>query len=199
MKNSLIKNFIRISLLVFGMVILASEAHSGQLQLTWTDNATNEDGFKIERKNGATGTYAEIATVGVNVTSYTDSSLLDGTTYCFQLRAYNSAGNSPYTPEACGTTAAAVPNFTLTVAKSGAGTGTVTATGINCGADCSESLPTGSSVQLTASATTGSTFSGWSGGGCSGTGSCTVALSTNTTVTATFAPQPASNFHAYGC
>ena len=75
----------------------------------------------------------------------------------------------PYTPEACGTAAAAVQNFTLTVAKSGTGTGTVTATGINCGADCSESFPTGNSVQLTATASAGSIFSGWSGGGCSGT------------------------------
>ena len=138
MRNSLIKNFIRMSLLVLAMVVLASEAQSGQLQLTWTDNSTNEDGFKIERKTGTTGTYAEIATVGANVTSYTNSALVDGTTYCFQVRAYNAAGNSLYTPEACGAVAAPVQNFTLTVVKSGTGNGTVTATGINCGADCSE-------------------------------------------------------------
>ena len=131
------------------MVTLASQAYSGQLQLTWTDNSTNEDGFKIERKTGTTGTYAQIATLGTNVTSYTDSALVDGTTYCFQVRAYNAAGNSPFTPEACGTVTATVQNFMLTVAKSGTGTGTVTATGINCGADCSEVLPSGN-VQLTA-------------------------------------------------
>ena len=129
MRNSLIKNFIRRSLLVLAMVVLASEAQSGQLQLTWTDNSTNEDGFKIERKTGTTGTYAEIATVGADVTSYTNSALVDGTAYCFQVRAYNAAGNSAFAPEACGTVAATVQNFTLTVAKSGTGIGTVTATG----------------------------------------------------------------------
>ncbi len=140
MRNNLIKNCIKLSLLVLAMVVLASEAQSGQLQLTWTDNSTNEDGFKIERKTGTTGTYAQIATLGANVTSYTNSALVDGTIYCFQVRAYNAAGNSTYTPEACGTTAATVPTFTITVAKAGTGTGTVTATGINCGADCSEAF-----------------------------------------------------------
>jgi hypothetical protein len=47
-------------------------------------------------------------------------------------------------------------------------------------------LPTGN-VQLAALASVGSTFSGWSGGGCSGTGAtCTVNLTANTTVNATF-------------
>ena len=84
--------------------------------------------------------------------------------------------------------------FTLTVAKLGTGSGTVTATGINCGADCSEVLPSGN-VQLTATASAGSIFSGWSGGGCSGTAlTCTVNLTANTTVTATFSPQPVQTF-----
>ena len=41
----------------------------------------------------------------------------------------------------------------------------------------------------------GSTFTGWSGGGCSGTGTCTVTVSAATTVTATFAPQ---SLHPHG-
>jgi hypothetical protein len=42
--------------------------------------------------------------VGANVTAYTDSGLSAGTTLCYRVRAYNSAGNSAYTPEACKTT-----------------------------------------------------------------------------------------------
>lgn len=77
-------------------------------------------------------------------------------------------------------------NFILTVSKSGSGSGTVTATGINCGTDCKQAYSSGSSVTLTASGASGSVFSGWSGGGCSGTGNCTVTMTAATTVTATF-------------
>ena len=76
----------------------------------------------------------------------------------------------------------------LTVIPAGAGTGTVTSTpaGINCGATCLASFTAGSSVSLTAAATGASLFTGWSGGGCSGTGACVVTLTAATSVTATF-------------
>ncbi len=70
-------------------------ASAGQLTLTWNDNSNNEDGFKIERKEGQTGTFAEIAWVGANVSSYSDSGLADRTTYCYKVRAYKGAGDSP--------------------------------------------------------------------------------------------------------
>ena len=78
--------------------------------------------------------------------------------------------------------------FTLTTIMAGAGFGSVTSdpSGINCGIDCSESYQEGSVVTLTASADTGSVFRGWSGGGCSGTGTCVVTMNANTGVTATF-------------
>jgi hypothetical protein len=82
----------------------------------------------------------------------------------------------------------AVQTFPLTVSKSGTGSGTVTSSpaGIDCGATCSASYNYGTSVTLTASPAGGSTFSGWSGGGCSGTGNCTVPMTTARSVTATF-------------
>lgn len=80
-------------------------------------------------------------------------------------------------------------NFTLTAAKTGTGTGTVSGTGINCGADCNEVFPWGTVVALTATPNAGSAFTGWSGGGCSGIGTCIVTVSANTTVTATFTLQ----------
>jgi hypothetical protein len=78
--------------------------------------------------------------------------------------------------------------FTLTVNKSGLGQGTVTSSpgGINCGVSCSASFNAGTTVVLTAQAGLLSAFAGWSGGGCSGTGTCVVPLNANTTVTATF-------------
>src|SRR5438128_24597 len=69
----------------------------------------------------------------------------------------------------------AVQTFTLTVSKMGAGIGTVTSSpaGISCGATCAAAYSSGTAVTLTAAPAAGSTFSGWSGGGCSGTGTCT--------------------------
>lgn len=82
-------------------------------------------------------------------------------------------------------------NAALTVTPAGNGAGVVTSqpSGINCGPTCTASFPAGSSIVLTATPSTGSTFGGWSGGGCSGTGNCTVSLSAATTVTATFTLQ----------
>jgi hypothetical protein len=69
------------------------------------------------------------------------------------------------------------------VAKAGNGSGTVTATGINCGSDCTHSASSGTLIVLTATAAGGSTFSGWTGAGCD---SGTVIVSGNMTCTATF-------------
>ncbi len=86
--------------------------------------------------------------------------------------------------------------FNLTLSKSGTGGGTVTSSpaGINCGADCSESLVDGSSVTLTANPTTGSSFAGWSGAGCSGTSTCTVTMSEARAVDAKFTKRPSNVF-----
>ena len=76
----------------------------------------------------------------------------------------------------------------LTVRKSGSGRGTVTSSpsGIDCGSDCAEDYDEGAVVTLSAVASAGSTFDGWSRAGCSGTGDCVVRMSTARTVTATF-------------
>src|SRR5712691_4791460 len=108
--------FFILSLLV-AATIYHAEATAAQLTLTWKNNSTNESGFKIERKTGTSGTYAQVATVGVNVTSYIDSSLATGTTYCYQVRAFNSPGDSTPSNEACSTTAGPAPNLTATRAS----------------------------------------------------------------------------------
>ena len=87
--------------------------------------------------------------------------------------------------------------YTLSISKSGTGSGTVTSSpaGINCGSDCSEAYNQGTVVTLTATSSSGSTFTGWSGGGCSGTGSCTVTMDANKTITATFTVTYTPNFY----
>ena len=79
--------------------------------------------------------------------------------------------------------------YSLNVSKTGSGGGLITSspTGINCGTDCSQSYTKGTSVVLTQSANPGSTFIGWSGGGCSGAGTtCTVSMTAARTVSAEF-------------
>jgi hypothetical protein len=86
----------------------------------------------------------------------------------------------------------APPTFTLQVTLAGTGSGTVTAGGISCGTDCTETYPAGTPVTLTATPATGSSFTGWSGEGCSGTSTCTVSMTQARNVTATFTLQPPS-------
>ena len=93
---------------------------SNKVFLAWTDNSNNESGFKIQRKQGATGTYTQIATPGANVTTYTDNdtALLDGTQYYYKVSAYNSAGDSPFSNEVNGVTLLADPTSLAATAVS---------------------------------------------------------------------------------
>ncbi len=71
-----------------------------QISITWIDNATGEDGYKIERKE-ATGTYIQIASIAANSTTYTDSGIKDGTSYTYRIRAFNTIpADSLYSNEA---------------------------------------------------------------------------------------------------
>jgi hypothetical protein len=87
--------------------------------------------------------------------------------------------------------AGATSNATLSVTVSGSGSGTVTSApaGIDCGVDCSQAYASGTTVTLTATAGTGSSFTGW-GGACAGTDPCVVTMSNDASVTATFALLP---------
>jgi uncharacterized repeat protein (TIGR02543 family) len=80
------------------------------------------------------------------------------------------------------------PYHAVSVARAGTGSGTVTSApaGIDCGATCRLELPQGETVTLQAAPRSGSTFTGW-GGVCTGTApTCTVTLTEDRSVTATF-------------
>ena len=84
--------------------LAVTSSSSTQISLSWTDNANNETGFKIERKIGPRGNFVQIATVGANVTTYTDSSVTPGQQHTYRIRATNAAGDSAYS-----NTASALP------------------------------------------------------------------------------------------
>ncbi len=170
-----------------GFIILmwSTVASAAQLTLTWADNSTNEDGFKVERATGSSGTFAQVITVGPNITSYTDTTVVAGTQYCYRVRAYNVAGDSSYSNAACGTAQSAPGTVGLSITKSGNGSGTVTSapSGVNCGTTCNGSFTTGKVVALTATAASGSTFTGWSGDSDCSDGSVTLTVSKSCTAT----------------
>ena len=82
--------------------------------------------------------------------------------------------------------------FQVAAAKTGTGTGLVSSSpaGIDCGTACSYTYLAGTVVTVATTPSSGSTFSGWSGGGCSGTAACTLTGNGSVTVTATFDSLP---------
>ena len=78
---------------------------SSWISLAWTDNASDESGFQIERSTDGSS-FALLATVGANVTTYTDGGLPSGATRYYRVRAYNGAGTSAYTSVVSATTLA---------------------------------------------------------------------------------------------
>jgi subtilisin len=77
--------------------LTASVISRTQINLSWTDNANSETGFRIERCKGSTCTnFVLIATVGADVKSYSNTGLVKNTTYRYRVYAFNSSGNSGY-------------------------------------------------------------------------------------------------------
>ena len=101
--------------------LAATAVSSSQINLTWTDNATNETGFAIERSPDGT-TFAPLATVAANVTTYQNTGLTASTTYHYRVRATNGAGPSAWSnvanAQTTGTAPAAPTNLTATAVSS---------------------------------------------------------------------------------
>ncbi|MHC4125818.1 MAG: CBM96 family carbohydrate-binding protein, partial [Planctomycetota bacterium] len=89
---------------------LSATAVSGkQINLSWTDNSSNEDGFFIERKLTTGGTWERLYPVtGPNVESYS-ARVAPSTNYSFRVCAYNTGGDSSYTSTATGTSQSHTP------------------------------------------------------------------------------------------
>jgi hypothetical protein len=117
-----------LSLTVFNIVAglgtpsnLTATAGSGQIDLTWTDHSTVEDGVEIQRCLGTVATtcgvdsnFVVIASVGPNVTVYSDLDAVDGETYTYRVRAFDGGVFSAFSDTATTTAGPPIPPDNLT-------------------------------------------------------------------------------------
>jgi len=85
--------------------LTATTVSRNRIDLAWTDNSSNETGFRIERSTNGTS-FSSIATVGPNVRTHANTGLQRNRTYWYRVRANGSAGNSAYSNVATNTTLA---------------------------------------------------------------------------------------------
>jgi Repeat of unknown function (DUF5650)/Fibronectin type III domain len=83
--------------------LVATALSSSQIGLSWTDNANNETGFQVQRSTNGVN-FTAIATLGANVTTYTDNGRTPATTYYYRVGAFNASGNSAFSNVASATT-----------------------------------------------------------------------------------------------
>ena len=84
------------------------------VNLTWTDNASNETAYLLERSSiSATTNFSLLAELSANVTTYSNTNVLSGTQYWYRVRCSNSGGFSAYSTVATATTTASSQTVTL--------------------------------------------------------------------------------------
>ena len=86
----------------------AETVSPSQINLAWTDHATNEDGFQVERSPDNVN-FTRIATVGANINAYSNINLQPATTYYYRVRAFIADQGSGYTNTASATTTLGAP------------------------------------------------------------------------------------------
>ena len=138
---------------------------------------------------------SEAFTAGTNVTLVTSPAA--GFTFSGWSGAGCGATVQMTQDRSCTATFTQNPPRTLTVTLVGSGTVTSTPPGINCGPDCTETLPSGTVVSLVATPAAGQQLQAWSGA-CSGTASCVVQLDQSLSVTATFVAATGTNITVTG-
>ncbi|MFH1227319.1 MAG: DUF2341 domain-containing protein, partial [Planctomycetota bacterium] len=84
--------------------LIAIASSESLVTLSWTDNSTNEDGFRLERKTGISGTYQALVSLPANITAYSDTTVSEVTLYYYRVIAYNAVGDSIPSNEANVTT-----------------------------------------------------------------------------------------------
>jgi hypothetical protein len=95
----------------------ATAVSSSQIDLSWTDNATDESAYVVERSSDGSSGWTQLSsTLPADSTSYSDDAGLSGsTTYHYRVKATNAIGDSGYSNTASATTKVAPPGPSPTI------------------------------------------------------------------------------------
>ncbi len=84
--------------------LAATASSESQINLSWTDNATNEDAYTVERSTDGTNFTVLSSTLPANTASYKDEGLSASTTYYYRVKATNADRDSTYSDTVHATT-----------------------------------------------------------------------------------------------
>jgi hypothetical protein len=176
---------------------LTATPGSGEINLSWQDNSTAEEGFRIYRKLEGESEFTRLeAVTPVDAETFTDTSVSSVDAYVYQVRAFAGEQEGEPSNESEPVKPSLGENqVTLTVRRAGSGEGVTTSSppGINCrnssGGTCSLDVERGITVTLNANSdeVRPSVFAGFSGACTSATTTCSVVMDSSKEVTATYA------------
>ena len=84
--------------------LTATAVSAQRIDLDWTDNSSDESGFRIERRLGQAGAFGTLVHVGAGIVEHSDLTVADSTEYCYRTVAFNAGGDSSPSNVACATT-----------------------------------------------------------------------------------------------
>jgi sugar lactone lactonase YvrE len=84
--------------------LTASAVSTSTIALAWVDLSNNEQGFELQRRIGAAGSWSSIASLPADSVAWTDTGLLPNTLHAYRMRATNAAGVSAFSAEASANT-----------------------------------------------------------------------------------------------
>ena len=94
----------------------ATVVNERRIDLGWTDHSAGESGFRVERKVGASGSWTAITIVAPDVTAYSDTNVVESTTYDYRIVAYDNGGDS----DPSNVVSATTPALSIPIAPSNA-------------------------------------------------------------------------------
>jgi hypothetical protein len=97
----------------------ATAVSTSQINLSWTDNASNEDNFKIDYSTNGGTSWTALATVAANTGTYSNTGLTAATAYTYRVYAANTVGNSAYSNTVSATTQSVNTSANLALNKTG--------------------------------------------------------------------------------